>query len=365
MNKRFLTRCFYASVIAVLFFITPVFSQAVADPNKGKLVEAIKLMDKGELDASITMLKDLQKLDPDNYMYNYELGYALYLKKDYATAIEVMEKLKASKEANDLLFQLQGNAYDMSGNAEKAGQTYADGLLRFPNSGKLYLESGIMNLKKNDLKAALGNFEKGIAVEPKFPSTYYWASRVWLETPEKLWGLMYGEIFMNLESNSKRTAEISKMLFDTYKSQISITSPGHISVSFSKNNVVTTNNINADKLMPYGVFVYERILMVSALGYKELNINTLDSIRTNFVGEYFKGKTAVTYPNVLFSYQKKIVEAGHMECYNHWILHKGDEGLFKSWLAANTEKWQAFLKWYNTNRLVLDANNRFSISDYL
>ena len=365
MNNLFLTRCFYASVIAVLLFSSPVFSQAVADPNKAKLVEAIKLMDKGELDASLTILKDLQKLDPDNYMYNYELGYALFLKKDYAAAIDVMEKLKTSKEANDLLFQLQGNAHDMIGNAEKAVQTYADGLLRFPNSGKLYLESGIMNLKKNDLKAALGNFEKGMAVEPKFPSNYYWASRIWMGTPEKLWGLMYGEIFMNLESNSKRTAEISKLLFDTYKSQINVTAPGHFSVSFSKNNIVTANTTNPDKILPYGVTVYERLLMISALGLKEVNINTLDSIRTNFVGEYFKGKTAATYPNVLFSYQKKIVEAGHMEGYNHWVLQKGDEGLFKSWVEANTEKWQAFLKWHNSNRLVLDANNRFSISDYL
>lgn len=365
MNKRLLSKYLCASLIAILFFSTPVFSQTDTDPNRAKLVEAIKLMDKGELDASITMLKDLQKLDPNNYTYNYELAYAFFIKKDYPAVIELLEKLKTNKDANDLVYQLLGNTYDMSGNAEKAVQTYTDGLKLFPNSGKLYLESGVMNLKKNDLGAATKIFQKGTEVDPKFPSNYYWLSKLWMTTPEKLWGLMYGEIFMNLESNSKRTAEISKLLFDTYKSEIKITGPGHFSVSFSNNNVVNPNEKNPDKLLPYGVTVYERLLMVSALGLKEVNINTLDSIRTNFVGEYFKGKTAVTYPNMLFSYQKKVAEAGHIASYNHWILQKGDEELFKTWVAANTEKWQAFLQWYTANRLLPDASNKFLIGDYL
>jgi hypothetical protein len=365
MNKLLLTRCLYASITAVLFFSTPVYSQTAPDANRAKLVEAVNLMDKGELDASITILKDLQKLDPDNYSYNYELAYVLFLKKDYPAVIEVLDKAKTNKGANDLAYQLLGNTYDMSGNAEKAVQTYADGLKHFPNSGKLYLESGVMSLKKNDLATATKTFQKGIEVDPKFPSNYYWSSKIWLSTPEKLWGLMYGEIFMNLESNSKRTAEISKLLFDTYKNEIKITGPGHFSVSFSNNNMVNPNEKNPDKLLPYGMSVYERLMMVSALGLKEVNINSLDSIRTNFVQEYFKGKTAVTYPNVLFSHQKKIADAGHMASYNYWVLQKGDEEQFKTWVAANTDKWQAFLKWYNANRLVLDANNRFSISDYL
>ena len=365
MNKRFLTRCLSLAALAVFSFSSPVFSQTAEDPHRAKLVEAVKLMDKGDLDGSIAILKEIQKVDPNNYTCNYELGYALFLKKDYAGAIEIMEKLKAEKQANDLLFQLQGNAYDMNGNPEKAVQTYTEGLSRFPNSGKLYLESGVMNLKKNDLKAAITSFQKGIEVDPKFPSNYYWASKLWLSTPEKLWGLTYGEIFMNMESNSKRTAEISKLLFDTYKSQIQISGPGAFSVSFSKNNVVNPNQTNPEKLLPYGVAVYERLLMVSALGLKEVNINTLDTIRANFVGEYFKGKTAVTYPNVLFSFQKKVADAGHINSYNHWILQKGDPEVFKSWVAGNTEKWQEFMKWFAANRLVVDANNRFSIGDYL
>ncbi|HMI01641.1 MAG TPA: tetratricopeptide repeat protein [Pedobacter sp.] len=364
MNKRLLIRCLCASLTVALLFSTPVFSQT-DDPNKARLVEAVNLMDKGQVDASITILKDLIKLDPDKFTYSYELGYALYLKKDYPATIEVLEKAKTNKDASDIAYQLLGNIYDMTGNTEKAVQTYAAGLLIFPNSGKLYLESGVMELKKNDLKAATITFQKGVAADPKFPSNYYWLSKLWMSTPEKLWGLMYGEIFMNLESNSKRTAEISKLLFDTYKSEIKVTSPGHFSVSFSQNNVVNANEKNPDKLLPYGVSVYERVLMVSALGIKEVNVNTLDSIRTNFIGEYFKGKTAVTYPNVLFSHQKKIAEAGHMDSYNHWVLQKGDEEQFKTWVAANADKWQAFLKWYAANRLVLDADNRFSISDYL
>ncbi len=41
------------------------------------------------------------------------------------------------------------------------------------------------------------------------------------------------------------------------------------------------------------------------------------------------------YPNALFQYQDKILKAGHLEAYNHWILMKGDEDAFDQWNAGN------------------------------
>lgn len=35
------------------------------------------------------------------------------------------------------------------------------------------------------------------------------------------------------------------------------------------------------------------------------------------------------YPNILFSFQKQVKDAGHIEAYNHWILMKGDEEAFQ------------------------------------
>jgi hypothetical protein len=71
-----------------------------------------------------------------------------------------------------------------------------------------------------------------------------------------------------------------------------------------------------------------------------------------------------TYPNVLFTYQKQIKDAGHMEAYNHWVLMKGDENGFGKWLSANKGKWDSFVKWFGDNKLKLNTSNKFYKEQY-
>ena len=165
---------------------------------------------------------------------------------------------------------------------------------------------------------------------------------------------------MNLERNSKRTAEISKLLFDTYKSEIKFKDSNTISVSFSKNATIDPKNIK----IPFGIGIYEKTLMLSLIGTKEININTLDSIRTNFVDNYFTNNHDKRYPNLLFSYQKKIKEAGMIDAYNHWILMKGDEDGFEQWHTVNNERWEDFVKWFTDNPLKIDDKNKFYSGQY-
>lgn len=55
-------------------------------------MKAIELMDNGKIEASIELLEEAQKLDPDRFDYPYELAYAHYLKKDYKGAIKILER---------------------------------------------------------------------------------------------------------------------------------------------------------------------------------------------------------------------------------------------------------------------------------
>lgn len=198
--------------------------------EKGKT--AIKMMDNGKIDESIKSLEEAQRLDPDRIDYPYELALAHYLKRDYKNTIKILEKIKDRKDVFERLFQLLGNSYDILGKTEKAFEAYNEGLLIFPNSGMIYLEKGNVYLNKNEYNKALKLYEKGIEVDPDFPSNYYRAALLYCNSTEEVWGMIYGEIFMNLERNSKRTAEISKILYDTYKSQITFSSDTSLTVSF-------------------------------------------------------------------------------------------------------------------------------------
>jgi tetratricopeptide (TPR) repeat protein len=361
---------FSIKTIAIVSVLTigsvNIMAQSKQEQAESLTRSAIELMDNGHIDESIELIKKAQKLDPDKLVYPYELGYAYYLKNDYKSAIKVLSKLTDREDTRDYVYQLLGNSYSMSNQPQKAIATYEDGLKKFPTSGKLFLERGTMELKREDLDAALKYYEAGIKADPAFSSNYYWASRIYSYTSEKVWTLIYGELFMNLERNSKRTAEISKLMYDTYVECVKLNNDTSFTLNFSQVMTLSideVNDINNLKL-PFPLMAYTPHMSVALINAKSINLETLHLIRRDFLHSYYESKTNEQYPNVLFDYQKKISEAGYMEAYNHWLLFRGDEEAFKQWMETNEAKFDLFAEWYNANPIELNEGNRFYRTQY-
>lgn len=335
------------------------------DEAAAKCKQAVQLMDNGDIDASIKLLEEAQKLDPKNSLYPYEMAYALYLKKDYEGAIKKVKPLTKRKDAQDYMFQMLGNSYSSNAQREEAIKAYEQGIERFPNSGRLHLERGNMEMLIEDYDKAMFFYEKGIEVEPTFPSNYYWAGKIYCYSTEEVLGMIYGELFMNLERNSARTEEMSKLLHDTYMSEIQLRGDSVATVSFSKNATiyVTDPSDMSQFKMPFGVGVYEPNLLFSIFSVDSININTLNTIRSTFVDNYYRNKHNELYPIVLFDYQKKVKDAGHMEAYNYWILSKGDQARFEEWYDQNLDKWDAFIAWFRVNAIEINSENKFLSSN--
>lgn len=357
-----------------IFISVCIFASAQSNEElaRQKGDEAVRLMDNGKIDESIALLEEAMKLDPKSAEYPYEMGYAYYLKEDFKTAIKYLKKLEKHKDKSAIHFQLLGNAYDMDGDQKKAFDAYDKGLKLDPNFGLLYLSRGIVYMKTGKIQDALGSFEKGIEMNPEFPSNYYWAARIFLEdTEEEVWGMIYGEIFMNLERNSKRTEEISKLLYDTYKNEIQIKGDSTMSVSFSKMNEIRldTSKKNDIEAMaksfkpPYGMFVYEGTLLKSIIGVKEINMETLSQIRTNF-SQLYEKEHSKRYPNILFQYQSELDKQGLLDAYNHWILMYGAPDQFVKWSTENPDKWEEFKAWFPVNYLQTSSDSNFHRLQY-
>ena len=355
------------SIFLLCIFQLNISAQTAKEKAYENGKKAIKLEDEGKFEDAIKLLEEAKKLDPDNISYPYELGYTYYAMKEYKKAVKILEKIKKHTDSYDQVYQLLGNAYDDMGDSEKALKTYDEGLSQFPKSGKLYLEKGNVFWQKKDYNKAMPFYELGIEAEPQFSSNYYRAAILYCSSTEEVWGMIYGEIFMNLERNSKRTSEISKLLYNTYKSEIKFTSDSSYTVSFSKNATININNLTENKddiRLPFGIGIYEPTLLISMINENNIDINSLDRIRKNFVENYYKKEFDKKYPNVLFDYQNKILREGHLEAYNHWILMKGDEEGFKKWNENNKEKWDNFVKWFTDNKIKLDDENKFYSKQY-
>jgi tetratricopeptide (TPR) repeat protein len=328
-----------------------------------KLEKAVDLMDNGKLDESISLLEEALKLDPKNkYPYSYEMAYAYYSKEDYKKSIKILKSIKKEKAVSDRYYQLLGNSYDMVGDSKMALKTYDNGLKVFPNSGKLYLEKGNVYWAKKEYEQALTFYEQGIQADPEFPSNYYRATLLYCSSSDKIWGVIYGEIFMNLERNSKRTIEISKLLYNTYKKAIRIDSDTSGSLNLSRNFILSVNP-KSKNVVPFSM-AYE-LTMTIGLPLSKMSkdknefIASLSTMRTTFITNWWLKNSNVSYPNALFDYHKLLMDKGYFEAYNYWMLMKGDEDESDAWIGKNKEKWDEFVKWYTDNPMKINESNKF------
>lgn len=341
-----------------------------------KITEAIKIMDSGKPAEAIPLLQEAEKLDPDNIDIPYERSYALYMMQDYKSARDILKKLRRRNEAGPNVYQLLGNSYDMLEDSRKAISTYEDGIKLFPAAGNLYLERGVMEIKVKDYNKALQFFEKGIEMAPKFPSNYYWAGKIFCSASDvEVWGMIYGEIFMNLERNTARTAEISQLLFKTYKSEITFPTDTSAAVSFCKKAVITINynpKAGPEALaaaltnikLPFGTTMYEPSLLMALGNDRSIDLASLNRIRTRFLDVYQQQGFQEKAPVVLFDFQREAKDAGHLEAYNYWILSEGDKIAFNHWQLANNDKWDRFIEWFGEHPINITADNKFYRAKY-
>ncbi|WP_196889387.1 tetratricopeptide repeat protein [Aureivirga sp. CE67] len=323
--------------------------------------EAIIKIDAGEFEEGIKLLKKAQKMDPENIIYQYEIGYAYYMQKDYEKAIKQVESFLDHKNVTANHFQLLGNCYDYLKKPDEAIKAYQRGIDKFPNAGKLYTEQGVVEYFRENYDKAIELWEKGIEVEPSYPSNYYWLGKIFSYTEERIWAVMYGETFVNLERGSKRTEEMSKILHDTFKDAIYIESDSTGGVRFTQSIIMSTEGeFKMPFSMEYAMGMTLALTPHTMAKEKEINIPILNQIRKDFVNHWFKEKKQKNYSNVIIEYHKKLKDVGHFESYNYWLLMKGDENLFVEWYQKNTDKFNQFVEWYQENPLEMDKSNYIS-----
>jgi tetratricopeptide (TPR) repeat protein len=357
---------FIYPLVFIFLILNTCLSQTDSDKKKAHNLgkQAIKLEEKeGKYDEAITLFKQAQQLDPENIDYPYEIAYAFYLKKDYAASIELSNNLLNHKDVKDEVYRLLGTSYDMTGNPEKALEIYNNGLTVFPNSGKLYHEIGILYANIDSAEPAIENWELGIKADPTFASNYYELTKVFCNSTERVWGVLYGELFLNLERNSDRSYEISKLLYDTYKNAITI----HIEKDIKMTGQISfTMVFIADSTQVFQHFanLFELTILKSIGNTKKISLKGLNSIRNSYIATWYKLKSNERFPNILFDWHKYLINKGYFEAYNYWIFNNGNVSEFEKWGKDNYDEFKEFAQWFTANPLQIDKNHYFVRTQY-
>ncbi|MDR0972232.1 MAG: hypothetical protein LBM25_07605 [Bacteroidales bacterium] len=286
--------------------------------------------------------------------YKYELAWDYYLMKEFRRTIDVLTPIASLDNAPSDIFQLMGNAYDGLNNEAMALVTYNKGLERYPNAGCLFLEKGNLAQKRSNFLRALEYYETGIEKDPSFASNYYRASQIFLSSSEEVWGMIYGELFVNLEKQSQRHNEICQRLYDTYHSEITF-NLNQIRVNFNDPTIVYSDSKTRPNLFPDA---YENALLKAAQGYKNITLSSIINIRRKFIDIFYS--LTPEFKNLLFDYHKTLIKLGYFEAYNYWLFGEVSQEESQKWIEKNKAKYNNFLKWMDENPLIINTENSFS-----
>lgn len=288
---------------------------------------ANKFVRQGDYNNAVMVLNRALQNNADNLELKKDLAFAYYLNRDYSRALETARPFAERPDADVKAFQVLGIVYKAIEEAKEAEKMYRIALKKFPASGVLYSEYGEMLWTKSAYKDAIAQWEKGIEADPNHSGNYYNAAKYYYFTKDKVWALIYGEIFINLESYSRRTAEIKGVLLDSYKKL------------FTESDMTKYQDMKNDFVKAFLDVMKSQSEYVATNG---VTPETLSAIRTKFVISWFE-KYAKGKPLRLFEYQQQLLKSGMFEAYNQWVFGTANNlPAYENWTKAHPDEYQKF-----------------------
>jgi Tfp pilus assembly protein PilF len=309
-----------------LFFALLSGFTGIAQPQDSKELQenAKAYMRQGDYDnAALLLIKALEQ-SPSDLSIAKDLALNYYFQKENAKALETIKPLLDRSDVDDQSFQIAGNIYKALDQPKEAEAMYKKAIKKFPKSGALYNEYGEL-LSSLQNTSAINQWEKGIEMDPGYSGNYYNAAKYYYFTTDKIWSIIYAEIFINIESLSARTTEVKSVLLDSYKKLFS----GDLLKNLEgKNNFEQAFILSMNK--------------ANAVAENGINAESLTMIRTRFVLDWFE-KYATKFPFRLFEYHQQLLREGIFPAYNQWIFGATENLMaYQNWTNAHATEYTDF-----------------------
>ncbi len=278
-------------------------------------------MNEGDYENATLVFNKLLNNEPNNIVAQKDFAYLCFLKRDFAKSIELSKKLIADSSVDEQDYQLLGMNYKAIALYKDCDKLYKIGLAKYPNSGVLYNELADLNMIEKRNNDAIKNWEKGIEVDPNYPANYYNAAMYYSKNNQLFWAIIYGEIFVNLESYTTKTAEIKELIVDAYKKVLYLGDAGkNTKNQFEKTVLQTLGNSSESLTAAY-----------------------LTAIRTKFILTWFYEKKNENFPFRLFDQQRFLVREGLFDAYNQWLFGVAINPVqYKSWADTHASEVTLF-----------------------
>lgn len=323
---------------------------------------ALNYMEQKQYDQAIRYWLKAIAGNRKNTDYQYELALAYVAKEDFKKAIPYLEKVQNSKKAVPEYCQLLGNCYDYVGDTAKARKTFLQGTKKYKQSAKLNMELAILDMKAKDQDAAIDHLEDGISVEPSYLLQYFYAGKIYQYSTEKVWSVLFSELFMNADTSWRRNNEASQSFYNSHRMVMEDYFKTY-NAEFSKAQYVPTSNDAPDKVYFESLFNTCMTLAADSLFYNrdfELPVASLDTMRRKFLEKWVQDGNDIKFPNPVIDRQKTILKMGLFTAYTYWLCEWAKPLETEEYLKTNKSDYVKIRNWIKKNPLEITAKNKFS-----
>lgn len=329
VRNYIITICWPFILVALLFVMTPASAQTPSwpDPETEQQYRAAeKALLNGHYRQAVVGFQQLQVRMPGNFLVERSLAQALLRSGDPDGAEKILGKLVNDSAADGYTFVLAAQTQSALGSEKQALKQLNRGLEKFPEFGLLYYEKGKLYERQSEPAEALKAWVAGIHVEPEFHLNYYEAAKSYLKTSDFFWGMIYAEVFVNLETETPRSQEMRKSLLDAYK-RFYFTTDGQKSLD-NKNDF--KNN------------VCNILMKLAPVASDGVTTESMTMLRTRLSLDW-DAIPLKQYSCSLFDWFDELIREGHFDAYNQWLVGAADQASsFEAWKKFHTDAIPSF-----------------------
>ena len=310
-------------IIALLAFAVMLLQTTSAQAIDSLQALARSQMQAGDFETACKTLDSGLKSQPNNLALLKDQLFANILKRDFVTSLQLGKKLTERPDADVQCYQLLGSTYKELAEYKEGDKMYREAVKKFPTSGVLFSEYGDLLSQNNDASGAISAWEKGIQADVNNNGNYYYACKYYVNKDNLLKGLLYGEVFVNIESYTPRTEEIKKVLLQGYK------------------KLLTGNALKKNVSVGKGVTGTVAGILLKNITDKidSVSVEYLTALRWRFILDWVTTGNTKQFPYRLFDLHKQLVDYKIFDAYNQWLFGNADDtDKYQEWQTNHVDQ---------------------------
>lgn len=313
--------------------------------------EARNYHSNGNLREAIVRYQQAIQIAPDIVLLYRELAHAYYLAQGYDDVINTLDPIIKEGVADAETYKIMAQSLVAKGESKRAKKLMRDAIIKLPNAGPLYHQMGLMYEQDNETVYALESWLDGIQKDPTYHINYYEAARIYMSTNKIVWAVIYGEIFVNMEQQTKRSYDTRALLIEAYRRIFTSLATGDI----PKFGAGAGQAKNSFEEAVYNTYI--RLSPVMSDGFTTENLIML---RTRFIMDWTLNY-ASEYPFTLFTRHDDLIRNGFFDMYNQWLFGKVEnQQQYEAWLKFHANAMPQFESWLSRNKLIPQTSDFYN-----